>query len=205
MFGLFDHLAQRPVAPEERMPGQYVKRHYDAAIGGTLDTIRTNSLRFFASGFGKGVLAVATVAIAALAISSGIAAASGALPVMGSFGLVTNATFAQGIMIGIGKAAAFLMSGPGLLTMAGAGLVGASVEGRRHPERMSVEEARALSAHYAENRQQATLLQMQKAPMPEAEPQSRQENEPADKTPAFAAKELQRRASQENALMEQTR
>ncbi len=183
MLGLFESQQERPVTPYERGPGDYVQEKYNKVVGTGIDFARGKSWSFFGSGLGKGILAAALITVAAAAIVTGIAAASGAIPIIGAFGFATTATASQGIMMGIGQGLSFLASGPGLALLGVGGLLGIAVESKRLPPGVSVDEAKALADKYKESREKGiepevtpqvatdkTLAPKNEAPQPEAKP-----------------------------------
>jgi len=163
VFGnLFDSSDKhRPTTREERGPGDYVAEKYNAAWGKTAEFTKDRSLSFFGSGFGKGVLAVALLTLAIGAITVGMAASAGTIPVIGMFGTVTAATTTQGVMMGIGEGLSFLMSGAGLAIMGVGGLLGAAANSVRKPADVTVAEAKALAEHYKESRERSIEPQVQ--------------------------------------------
>ena len=205
MAGLLHLFGERPTAPAPSGPGDYVKAKYDQAVGSIAGAGVSTGFSLLSSGFGKGLLAVAIGAMALGALSFGLAAASGALPVIGGLGIVTNATVAQGIMIGIGEGLGWLASAGGITSLIAGGLAGAAVESKRHPPEMNVADAQALALKYKESRERGIELEIaapekqqvtEKQQAAEAPAQLVTDKAEDEKTTtvSYAARETQRRS-----------
>ena len=200
MAGFLHIFGERPTSPPPSGPGDYVKAKYDQAVGSVAGFGVRSGFGLLTSGFGKGLLAVAIGAMALGALSFGLAAASGTLPVIGALGIVTNATVAQGIMIGIGEGLGWLASVGGITSLIAGGLAGAVIESKRHPPEMSVAEAQSLSQKYKESRERgiepeiAAPEKQQASEQPAKLVTDKADDEKTTATASYAAREMQRRS-----------
>lgn len=198
MAGFLHIFGERPTSPPPSGPGDYVKAKYDQAVGAVAGFSVRSGFGLLTSGFGKGLLAVAIGAMAIGALSFGIAAASGAIPVVGALGIVTSASVSQGIMIGIGEGLGWLASAAGITTLIAGGLAGATIESKRHPPEMNVAEAQALAEKYKESRERGIAPEVTAPEKQQASEQPAKlvtdKTEDEKTTASYAAREMQRRS-----------
>ena len=120
------------------------KEWIDGKVYGGLEKAGRGGLAVLGSGFGKGLL------IAAGAITVGILGAAIIAPA--AIGLSTTLGAAGALNAGLAVAGNTLLSGGGLLALAGAGAVGSLVAAHSDKTRISVEAAQAQAQAHAQAR-----------------------------------------------------
>jgi hypothetical protein len=148
---------------DEGTPGDFVKNAYDNASRGLLSRVWQGILRVSESGFGKGALAAAGVAVLGMAAGLAVLGATGHLATMTFMGPAL-ATAESGFVMGLGSGLAFLGTGPGLLALAAGGLVGMAVHKWNHRHDLTPAQAQAQAQQYDAIRQQRQTQQLQAAP-----------------------------------------
>lgn len=177
----------------KQTPPEAVMEHVDYTAASIGRKIRRGALAVMASGFGKGLLIAAVVITAGLAISMGVQANAGMLS--------TAATFGQGMAEGIGHALGFMLSAPGLLTLAVGGTLGAVAESHKSYHAMSAETAAAQAQNYEIARQLSSVRGFDMNLLPEKQTAAPLTIEPESNSAAATipdcgkcAQELERRA-----------
>jgi len=139
--------------------GDVVEQKYNDALKSVGKSLWNGMGKFFASGFGKGLLITAGVVLLGAAITFGFAASMGLVTgswVAGNTVMaVFPATVAQGIEFGLGQAMQFLLHPLGLMTLGLGGTVGAVAKVRREQEARSIAEKARLETLYELHNEQA--------------------------------------------------
>jgi hypothetical protein len=135
------NLAYTP--PDTGFPDR-VKEKIDGVVYGTYAKIWRGMVKVAASGFGKGVLLTAAIAIGGAAVAWGYMAEAGSLG--------AGATIDTGIMHGATKAIGFLLSGFGAATLAVGGALGAVADMWKHHNRISEEVAYMQAKQFTQAR-----------------------------------------------------
>jgi len=161
-----------PVGPPLSGPGDIIKEKYDAMFSGAFAWLWEKAQQL-TSGLSTGAILSGIGIVAVIAMFGGYLGANEALSVGPIPELARHiVTFEDGVVEGLSAAFHFLISAPGLLTLAGSSVVLASVIHKNKPTpELSLEEAQQRSKQYEAARQQQPAQEkapVQERPQPEA-------------------------------------
>lgn len=133
----------------ERTYEDDIKDAIDERVRGGLKKIYRGALQVALSGFGKGLLAVAAIAVV------GIVALAVAAPA--TIGIATGLTLGSAVTAGLTAAGNTLLgSGLGLAMLAAGGVIGSLAEAHAENGRLSKENAAEMAQYYAMMREKNT-------------------------------------------------
>lgn len=149
---------------EGGLPG-WLKHKYNEAVAGVAEKAGRGVAAVAASGFVKGAIVAAGLALAVGALMFGFSAASGQL-FMNAVGALVPATFEQGLAVGAAQTLSFLGSGFGLAFMGAGGAVGTAIGIRSHQRGIEAEQAKLRAVQREIQREMEK--QRGRAPIPPA-------------------------------------
>ncbi|NBO19211.1 MAG: hypothetical protein EBV03_08325 [Proteobacteria bacterium] len=134
----------------ENTPGDFVKNAYDKRVSSGMRGIWERIRETGGSGFGKGALIMAALAVAVVGLFGGYLGSGSQLEVSGS--LIT--TFENGMGHGLSKGLEFLFSGVGAALVAAGGLIGMGAQVMHDQHKQAALETERLAIEYQRMREQ---------------------------------------------------